>query len=64
MLDNHNYSQLTVANTVKDLQATWMELTNEITKVQEYVQIDNLVELLQYRGRHQPSQTAYAFLQD
>ncbi|MEL6787210.1 MAG: AMP-binding protein [Cyanobacteria bacterium J06607_15] len=26
--------------------------------------MDNLVELLQYRGRHQPSQTAYAFLQD
>lgn len=64
MLDNYNYSQPTVKNTVETLQATWIHLENEITKVQEYVQIDNLVELLQYRGRYQPSKIAYVFLQD
>ncbi|MEL6441429.1 MAG: AMP-binding protein [Cyanobacteria bacterium J06621_8] len=64
MFDNHNYSQPTAINTRETLQGTGMELKTEITKVQEYVQIDNLVELLQYRSKHQPDQTAYVFLQD
>ncbi|MEO1672194.1 MAG: AMP-binding protein [Cyanobacteria bacterium J06631_2] len=64
MLDNHNYPQPTIQNTVETYQTTRMQLENEIIKVQEYVQIDNLVELLQYRGKYQPSKTAYLFLQD
>ena len=64
MDNNYNSSQPRTVNTEKTLQATWIQLKNEITKVQEYVQINNLVELLQYRGRHQPSETAYVFLQD
>ena len=35
-----------------------------MTKVEEDIQIANLVELLQYRSKYQSSQTAYIFLQD